>query len=75
MNKEKKHLPEFLYGMKIRTALYTFLLFMLLSNHTAFVILNIIFNNYITLLNDKNEPTILARLIMSFIMALLIFIF
>jgi len=73
--KEKKQLPDFLYGMKIKTAIYGFILFMLLSTHTAFVILNMIFNNYIQLLNDKNEPTILARFIMSFILAFLLFIF
>lgn len=73
--KEKKQLPHFLYGMKIKTAIYAFILFMLLSNQTAFLILDMIFNNYIKLLNDKNEPTILARLIMSFILAFILFIF
>jgi hypothetical protein len=73
--KEKKQLPKFLYGMKIKTAIYAFFLFMLLSTQTAFNILDMIFNNYIKLLNDKNEPTILSRIIMSFILAFLLFIF
>ena len=70
--KEKKQLPDFLYGMKIRTAVFAFILFMLLSTPTAFNILNMIFNSFVQLLNDKNEPTILARIIMSFIIAFLL---
>ena len=76
MNKNnKKEIPDFLYAMKIKTAVYGFVLYLLLSNNTAFKILNMIFNNSIILLNDKNEPTILARLIMAFIIAFCLFIF
>jgi hypothetical protein len=76
MNKNnKKEIPDFLYGMKIKTAVYGFVLYLLLSNNTAFKILNMIFNNSIILLNDKNEPSILARLIMAFIIAFCLFIF
>ena len=76
MNKNnKKELPDFLYGMKIKTAVYGFVLYLLLSNNIAFKILNMIFNNSIILLNDKNEPSILARFIMAFIIALCLFIF
>ena len=76
MNKNnKKELPDFLYGMKIKTAVYGFVLYLLLSNNIAFKILNMIFNNSIILLNDKNEPSILARLIMAFIIAVCLFIF
>jgi hypothetical protein len=76
MNKNnKKELPDFLYGMKIKTAVYGFVLYLLLSNNIAFKILNMIFNNSIILLNDKNEPSILARLIMAFIIAFCLFIF
>jgi hypothetical protein len=77
-NKEKenkKELPEFLYAMKIKTAIYAFVLYLLLSNNTAFKILNMIFNNTIVLINDKNEPSILARFIMAFIIAAILFIF
>jgi|LakMenE01Jun11ns_1017448.scaffolds.fasta_scaffold9117762_1 hypothetical protein len=77
-NKEKenkKELPEFLYAMKIKTAIYAFVLYLLLSNNTAFKILNMIFNNSIVLINDKNEPSILARFIMAFIIAAILFIF
>jgi Ni,Fe-hydrogenase I cytochrome b subunit len=76
MNKNnKKEIPDFLYAMKIKTAVYGFVLYLLLSNNTAFKILNMIFNNSIILLNDKNEPSILARLIMAFIIAFCLFIF
>ena len=76
MNKNnQKEKPDFLYVMKIKTAIYGFVLYLLLSNDTAFKILNMIFNNSIVLLNDKNEPSILARFIMAFIIALCLFIF
>lgn len=74
-NKKDKEIPEFLYTMKIKTAIYGFILYLLLSNEIAFKILNMIFNNSIVLLNDKNEPSILARFIMAFIIAVCLFIF
>jgi hypothetical protein len=74
-NKKDKEIPEFLYTMKIKTAIYGFVLYLLLSNEIAFKILNMIFNNSIVLLNDKNEPSILARFIMAFIIAVCLFIF
>jgi hypothetical protein len=61
--------------MKLKTAIYAFVLYLLLSNNTAFKILNMIFNNSIVLINDKNEPSILARFIMAFIIAAILFIF
>ena len=45
MNNKKQEKPDFLYVMKIKTAIYGFVLYLLLSNNTAFKILNIIFNN------------------------------
>jgi hypothetical protein len=76
MNKdEKKKLPDFLYVMKLKTAIYGFILYLLLSNNTAFKILDMIFNNSLKLLNDKNEPSILARIIMAFIIAIILFTF
>jgi hypothetical protein len=74
-NKKEKEIPEFLYVMKLKTAIYGFILYLLLSNEIAFKILNMIFNNSIVLLNDKNEPSILARFIMAFIIAVCLFIF
>ena len=76
MNKgQNKKLLNFLYVMKLKTAIYGFILYLLLSNNTAFKILNMIFNNSLKLLNDKNEPSILARIIMAFIIAIILFIF
>jgi Ni,Fe-hydrogenase I cytochrome b subunit len=76
MNKEKnKKLPDFLYIMKLKTAIIGFILYLLLSTNTAFKFLNMIFNNSLKLLNDKNEPSILARIIMAFIIAIILFIF
>jgi hypothetical protein len=76
MNKEKnKKLPDFLYVMKLKTAVYGFVLYLLLSNNTAFKILNMIFNNSLKLLNDKNEPSILARIIMASVIAIILFTF
>ena len=74
-NNKKEKLPTFQYILKIKTAIYVFVLFLLLSTNTAYKILNIIFNNTLILLNDKNEPNILARFIMAFIISLLVFIF
>jgi hypothetical protein len=77
MNNEekKKKMPEFLYTMKLKTALIGFVSYLLLTNNYAFQFLNTIFNNWILLLNDKNEPTILAKIIMASIIAVILFIF
>ena len=76
MNKEKnKKLPDFLYVMKLKTAIYGFILYLLLSTTTAFKILNMIFNNSLKLLNEKNEASIMAKIIMAFILAIFLFFF
>ena len=77
MNSEdkKKKLPDFLYSMKLKTAILGFVLYLFLSNTYAFQFLNMIFNNWIVLLNDKNEPSILARVIMAFFIAIILFTF
>lgn len=76
MNKEKnKKLPDFLYVMKLKTAIYGFILYLLLSTTTAFKILNMIFNNSLKLLNEKNEASIIAKIIMAFILAIILFFF
>ena len=74
INKKEK-LPKFLYLLKLKTAIYAFVFFLLLSSDYAYQILNMIFNNSLVLLNNKNEPTILARNIMALILAMIIFIF
>jgi len=76
---EKKEKPkDFFYTLKLRTALIGFLLYLLLSGKTAFRILNIIISsivNNIEIINEQKEATLLARLIMSFIIAIILFIF
>jgi len=76
--KEKEDKLPFLYVFKMKTAIYCFILFILLSNKTAYNILNMIlttFFNRIDILNDKNEPTSLAIFIMAILFAIIIFIF
>jgi hypothetical protein len=76
MNKEQKRkLPEFLYVMKLKTAIYGFILYLLLSSSYAFKFLNMIFNNSLKLLNEKNEPSIIAKIIMAFFLAIILFFF
>jgi len=76
MNKEqKKKLPDFLYVMKLKTAIYSFILYLLLSSSYAFKILNMLFNNSLKLLNEKNEPSIIAKIIMAFFLAIILFFF
>ena len=75
---EEKKIP-FLYVLKLKTAIYGFVLFILLSSITAFKVLNLIFknifNNSIELLNDKNEMSFLGRIIMATIIAIVLFTF
>ena len=71
----KKKLPDFEYKMKLKTAIYGFVLYLLLSSNTAFKLLGLLFNNSLQLLNDKNEPSILAKIIMASIIAFFIFFF
>jgi len=75
MNNKQKKLPDFEYKMKFKSAIYGFILFLLLSNNTAVKILGMIFNNSLQLLNDKNEPSILAKIIMASIIAFVLFFF
>lgn len=78
INQDQKKI-QFLYVLKLKTAIYGFVLFILLSSITAFKILNLIvkniFNNSIELLNDKNEMSFLGRIIMATIIAIVLFTF
>jgi|UniRef100_A0A6C0LGA2 hypothetical protein len=71
----KKKLPDFEYKMKLKTAIYGFVLYLLLSSNTAFKLLGLLFNNSLQLLNDKNEPSILAKIIMASFIAFVLFFF
>ena len=74
-NNKKQKLPEFEYKMKLKAAIISAVFYLLLSTQTAFKIMGIIFNNSLKLLNDKNEPSILAKIIMASIIAFFIFFF
>lgn len=76
-DKELKQ-KDFYYTLKLRTALIGLISYLILSSMTAFKVLNLIISsiiNDIEIINEKKEPTIFARLIMSFIIAILLFIF
>lgn len=78
-NQGTKQKPkDFLYGLKIRTAIIGFILYLLLSGKTAFRILNIIISsivNNIEIINEQKEATLLGRLIMAIFIAIILFIF
>lgn len=75
---EKK---EFLFSLKIKTAIIGAILYFCLSSNVAFSILNLIlsaiFNNHnnLDIITEKNEPSVLARFIMSIIILIILFIF
>jgi hypothetical protein len=74
-NNKKQKLPEFEYKMKLKAAIIGAVFYLLLSSQIAFKIMGMIFNNSLKLLNDKNEPSILAKIIMATIIAFFIFFF
>jgi len=73
---EKK---DFMYSMKLRTAIIGFVLFLLLSSPISYQILQTIFNNFYDnkslIINEKNNPTFFSKLIMAFIIAIILFTF
>lgn len=75
MNENNKK-TKFLYVLKFKTAVYCFILFFLLSNKKTYQILDIIFSNVfrIEIINENNDPTIIATLIMGLFFAIIIFI-
>jgi len=60
--------------MKLKSAIYVFILFLLLSDNKTYMILNLILPSF-DIINDKNEPTILAKCVIAFLFSLIIFIF
>lgn len=75
--KGKNDLVSFEYKYKIRTAIIAGFLFMLLSNKNAYKILDIILNiftNKINIFSDEDcSPHIIGIIIMSFIIAIIVF--
>ena len=70
---------DFYYSMKLRTAIIGFILFLCLSSNVSYQVLQTIFlninNNPSIILNEKNKPTFLSKLIMASIIAIILFIF
>lgn len=77
MKEEEK--KDFYYSMKLRTAIIGFILFLILSSNISYQVLQTIYlninNNPLIILNEKNKPTFLSKLIMATIIAIILFIF
>jgi hypothetical protein len=75
--KKEEKLHYFKYKTKLRIAIIGFILYLLLSTSTSFKILNLIIDQFINIkiINEQNEPSILGKFIMAFIIALILFIF
>ena len=75
----KEQKKDFLYSMKLRTAILGFILYLILSSSIAFKILHLItsniFNNQFEIINEKKEPSILSKLFMASIIFIILFIF
>lgn len=75
---EEPKKKEFYYTLKIRTAILGFILYLILSSNIAFKILNLLFSvliNNFEIINEKNEVTFIAKLIMATIIAIILFVF
>lgn len=74
----KREFPKFSYTNKFKSAVYAFILFILLSNKISYKITNIIFSLFTKrndIINDDGDPLPLGIFINAFILAVLIFIF
>jgi hypothetical protein len=74
----KKEFPKFLYTNKFKSAVYAFILFILLSHKISYKITNIIFSIFTSrndIINENGDPLPLGIFINAFVLAILIFIF
>ena len=78
MREKENEKKDFFYTMKLRTAIISFILFLILSSNMSYQILKTIFininNNPLIILNEKNKPTFISKLIMAFIIAIILFV-
>jgi len=77
-NNKEPEKKEFYYTLKLRTSLIGLIFFLLLSSPTGYKVLNLIIGamiNNLEIINEKKEPTFIARLIMGIIIAIILFIF
>jgi len=79
LNKEANENTDFKYTYKLRIAIIGFVLYLLLSTELSFKILGLIvytfYNDNTFIINEKNEPTFLAKFIMAVIIFITLFIF
>ncbi len=74
-NKKKTvKMDNFQYKLKLRTAVYGFLLYLLLTTPYAFKVLSYFFNDTSIIINN-NQPTFIAHLVMASIIFIFLFIF
>jgi hypothetical protein len=69
---------SFQYINKLRSALLASLLFLILSNHVSYKILDLIFSSFSNnqhVLDDENNVTFVGNFTMALIIAILVFVF
>jgi len=69
---------EFQYVSKFKSAIYAFILFILLSHRVAYKVLDLIikvFTSNVEVIDENDNPLILGTFIFAVIIALVIFIF
>ena len=77
-NAKDNDIPKFSYTNKFKSAVYAFILFILLSNKISFKITSIIFTiftNKNDIINEYDEPLPLGIFINALVLGVLIFIF
>jgi hypothetical protein len=80
---EKKRIREpkdnsFQYINKLRSALLASILFLILSNHVSYKILDLIFSTFSNnqhIIDEENNVTFVGNFTMALIIAILVFIF
>lgn len=78
IKKSKNLEADFEYKNKFKSAIYVFILFIILSNKVAYKILDLIikvFSNKIEIIDECETPLFLGILIMAFLFAIIIFLF
>ena len=78
LQKKSVEKQEFQYVNKFKSAIYTFVLFIILSHKVAYKVLDLIikvFTHNIEVIDENDNPMILGTLIMAVLFALIIFLF
>ncbi len=78
IEKKVDDIGGFQYVNKFKSAIYAFILFILLSHKVAYKILDLIikvFTNNVEVIDENENPLLLGTFIMATLMAIIIFIF